>query len=159
MTLADQKQTLLDKIDRVRDQICAVIEGVDPDTIIHQESGWRLRDMLAHIVAWQEEAIAAGLAHIGGDAGIPFKNISSFNADAYEAWKDIDYSEIYDSWLAGYAALKEIVERAPDELWDVEFINSWRLVASLAGHVHSILAHDIEHRDEIRDALDAQGGT
>jgi hypothetical protein len=158
MPLEDEKQSVIERIDRVRDRLKAVIDGVDPDALIHQESGWRLRDVLAHIVAWQHEAIAAGKAHISGQPELPIPNMDRFNQEAYEAWKGRDYQEIYAAWLAVYEELKEIVQRAPADRWNVEFTNSWSFRGTLAQHIQSILAHDIEHREEIEGALAAHGG-
>ncbi len=153
MSLQDEKQALIRAIDDMRDRIGALIDGVDPNTVIHPASGWRLCDLLAHIAAWEQEAIAAGKAHIAGEPEIPRQVIPRFNQEAYEKWKGVEPQAVRAAWLAVYDDLKDVVLRAPAERWKVEFVNSWSLQATLAAHVRAILAHDAEHLAEIRRAL------
>jgi hypothetical protein len=153
MTLEDEERALNETIDRMRDRISALIDGVDPNLVIHQASGWRLRDLLAHIAAWEQEVVAAGKAHIAGEPEIPRQNIPRFNEKAYEKWKGMADQQVHAAWLAVYDDLKDVVLRAPADRWEVAFVNSWGADGTLPQHVHAILAHDAEHVDEIRRAL------
>jgi DinB superfamily len=153
MTLEEEKQALIEAIDYVRDRLNALIDGVDPDVVIHPASGWRLRDVLAHIAAWQREAVAAGRAHIAGEPEIPRQYIPRFNQETYEAWKEVDPQEVRAALWAVYDDLKDMVRHAPDECWDVEFVNSWHSQGTLTQHVRAILSHDAEHVSEIWQAL------
>ena len=156
MTLEEQKQSLIDAIDHVRNRLRTLIEGVDPDLVIHPASGWRLRDVLAHIVAWEREAVAAGKAHSEGKPEIPRQDISRFNQEAYEAWKEVDPQEVKTAHRAVYDELIDVVQRAPAERWGVKFVNSWSARATLDQHVRGILSHDAEHIAEIWHVVAAE---
>jgi hypothetical protein len=157
MTLEDDKAALIERIDYVRDRIAALIEGVEPDTVIHDGSGWRLRDVLAHIAAWQGEAVAAGYSHIAGQGELPRRDIARFNQAAYEEWARLGAPDVLDAWQAVYDDLKDMVRRAPAEAWTDEFVYPWSEKGTLATLVRSILSHDAEHVAEIRAALDRRG--
>jgi len=153
MTLEAEKQALFEKIDYVRDRISELIDGVDPNLVIHSASGWRLCDLLAHITSWQREAVAAGLAHVAGQPEIPRQNVMAFNEASYKQWQSLSQQQIYADWLSVYEELKDVVRRAPAETWQEEFVYSWGQQGTLATLVRSILSHDAEHVAEIQRAL------
>ena len=153
MSMQDEKAALIEQIKHVREVIGGLINDVDPNLIIHADSGWRLRDILVHVTAWEQEAIAAAEAHIGGGPELPLQNIPKFNQDAYEGGRQADAQSVQDAWLMIYDDLIDVVTRAPEESWDIEFICTWGELGTLAQLVRSILSHDEEHAAEIRRAI------
>lgn len=153
MALEDETAALIERIDYVRDRVAALIEGVDTETIIHPASGWSLRDILAHIAAWQREAIAAGDAYLAGKGDTPLRDIHRFNQEAHEDSRRVSTQEVLDDWRAVYEALKDLVRRAPVDTWAGEFVFPWGERGTVATLVRSILSHDAEHAAEIRAAL------
>jgi hypothetical protein len=153
MTLDAEKQALLERIDDVRNRVLNLVEGLDPELVIHPDSGWCLRDVLAHVTAWQREAVEAGRAHIAGGPELPVRYIPRFNQDAYEESRQLSTEEIFAAWREVYDDLKDVVRSAPTDRWNVEFVNSWGARGTLAELVRSILSHDAEHVAEIRRAL------
>jgi hypothetical protein len=153
MTLDDKKQALSNQIDDVRDSLSTLINGVDPNVVIHQDTGWRLHDVLAHILAWEQDAVEACRGHIAGEPDMPMRDIPRFNDAAYQEWRGRAWSEVYAAWWGVYDTLKDVVTRIPADRWDVEFVNSWGAMGTLAFTVRAILAHDAEHIVQIREAL------
>ena len=50
------KQRLIDLLTATHSATIKLLEGVDLETRIYTESGWRIRDILGHIAGWDRQA-------------------------------------------------------------------------------------------------------
>ncbi len=48
----DQKHDFIADFDRLYAAINIALANLDPNTIIYPASGWRVRDILAHLAVW-----------------------------------------------------------------------------------------------------------
>ena len=77
MTTED-KQRLIDLLTDTHSASRMLLEGIDLETRIYSESGWRIRDILGHIASWDRQVAKSLRAFRDGeDYAIP-----NFDEDA-----------------------------------------------------------------------------
>lgn len=127
----------------------AITRGLDEgDWLVPGAAGeWNLKDVLAHIAAWQEETIRL-LPEMARQvvAGIeePFDyDIDAWNAAQYEARRDLSVAEVQKGLLAAREQLIAMLQRLPGEWLDGhEGMRNWAM--------YSTYAHYDEHLPDLR---------
>jgi hypothetical protein len=136
-------QQLLDNLNKDWESYPDRFRKMDParQAIFLQEQGYaNFHDLLAHIVAWWEEAIKIVDAIMDLEE-LPTRqyDLDAFNADAiknYQNWKDTDLLFHYENLRQ---ALIDLVVDLPENGLENQRINNW-LNACLVEHFHT---HDI----------------
>jgi hypothetical protein len=122
------KAALLDTIQNERARLESLLEGLTETQMIELgvEGDWSIKDILAHIAAWERLAMdRIHAAQTGSDLKYPLiagdDFVDQFNAQTYEAHKDQPLSEVQDEFhsthrdfLAQIEALAE--EKLPQKL-------------------------------------------
>lgn len=136
-------QQLLDNLNKDWESYPDRFREMDPvqQAIFLQEQGYAsFHDLLAHIVAWWEEAIKIVDAIMDMEE-LPARqyDLDAFNADAiknYKSWKDADLLFHYENLRQ---ALIDLVVDLPENGLENQRVNGW-LNACLVEHFHM---HDI----------------
>lgn len=119
---------------------------------------WTVKDILAHIIAWERELLEwLAIAAQGHRPDIPLPGtwapyVQSFNDRAYADDRDRPLSEVLANFHQVYDQLLEELQQLPedpnDSLWSV-WLNAeppWELIADFAEHYR-------EHGQQIQDWL------
>src|SRR5579859_1439962 len=105
-----------------RQRLTGLIAGLDPaayETAVPACPGWAVRDVLAHLTAIPEDAIAGRLA------GIPDEE---FTADQIARFADVPVAEMLDRWSAAGPQFEEVVQA----------FQIWPAVIDVASHEQDI---------------------
>lgn len=128
---------------------------VNPEQVIYEETGWRVKDIVAHIATWDAETLRSLYAHRRGSSySIPnFVDTDDFNAFAAHARMDEPMERILADWDATVKWMNILVGTlTPDDLAAEMTYPSGR-----HGQVGALLQEIYEHREthlnHIRTAL------
>jgi hypothetical protein len=115
------RQQLLDRIDNAWSAFQQSYAGLsDAQLIIPGVTGdWSVKDLLAHITIWEEEALKyLPLIMDGGRPprySVTYGGIDAFNAQMVERWRSLSLREIQERHNATHARLIDVVHAAPED--------------------------------------------
>ncbi len=133
------------------------IADLDPQQVIYEESGWRVKDILAHLATWDAETLRSLHTFRRGSAyAIPsYVNADDFNAFAATIRMDESVEQIFSDWDATRRWLRIIISAlTPDEL-----AAEMTYPSGKHGQVEALLIgifdHQTEHLGDIHNSLTA----
>lgn len=154
--MSSEKTALIDSIRQSRAAIKSSIDGVDPQTVIHADSGWTIKDLLAHMTMWEIHYTKGLEAFNAGDEpySIPdysYADIDAYNQRQYERYKAEVMDDVIEKWEAArenfIAAVNAVSEdRLNDRLPAPANPTQNPRAISL---IKFALAHEKWHQDEI----------
>jgi hypothetical protein len=105
------RDELVRQLERTQYEGMATLAELDPYAVVYPESGWQVKDVVAHLAAWDEPTALSFQAYAeGGEYSIPgYHDLEAFNWAAYEGRRDIPYTQVYSDWDAARTRIKEIV--------------------------------------------------
>jgi hypothetical protein len=142
-------QLLADSQSTTRD----LIQGLDPDKRVHPPDGWRIREVIGHLAAWDHETAKSLRAyHDGSEYAIPDFDEDAFNQDAISQQADLSSSQIEHEWEAARQDFIAAVAEIPQDLFPGDLLYPWGDErGSIAQLVRYMVEHDQEHRQEISE--------
>ncbi len=166
----ETKQQILDKLIEIFTRWQELLGDLSEDDIMQPivPSNWTVKDVVAHLWAWQQASIAraeAALQHtqpsyprwweISGPD--PEEDVNRTNAFLYEANKDKPWSMVYADWKAQFERYLELSKQLPEkdllEPKRYAWMGEYPLVASTMGS----LDHHLEHFDILTAWLQDDG--
>lgn len=130
-------------------------------------SEWSIRDVIAHLRAWQQVSIARLEAALldrepqfpswlgGADPFFAEDHADEFNARIYEIHRQRSWSSVYQSWREGFLRFLELAEAIPETMLSETERFPW-----LRGYALSAVLHgSYEHHQEHLAQLSAEPGT
>ncbi|MGB2963128.1 MAG: DinB family protein [Anaerolineales bacterium] len=151
------KENLLKRLADTHTELVQVVEGLDLELVVHQDTHWRIRDILGHIATWDRVLIHAIQTYLSGSEYI-IPNMAGdetdYNAEKVAEQRKLSTSEIFQEWIQAredfIAAVKSIpADKFMDELnfpWGDER-------GSLTLMIEYMIEHNGEHQEEIIRAL------
>jgi uncharacterized protein (TIGR03083 family) len=135
--LSKRQKIFLERLTQARDSLLAVIEGLDDETLSTEKvmDGWTVKDILGHIVSWNEEFranIAAILdgQHPGYDHQISGE--SDFS-DSNQAWaaakKDWPYERVRADIDRDYQEAMELIRSLKPADFRKRGVTPWKPAA------------------------------
>lgn len=129
--------------------------------------GWTIKDVLAHLWAWQQISIArmeAGLQN--QEPNFPkwiVESIENWEEDAdqvnaltYEKFHDKSWAEIYQNWRNGFRQLLDLGAEFPErDLLDGDKYH-WLHGYSLAAYLIASYDHHQEHFEKLKEWLEGR---
>jgi hypothetical protein len=117
------KQNLLDMLEQSHSDLLETVLKCDLEETINKDSGWRRREVLSHIGAW-DRVFTKSL--------VKFTNemehiISDFDEDRYndqtaKAQQDISTAEVIEDWKLARRELIEAVSKIPSDKFLSDFL-------------------------------------
>lgn len=147
------KNALIQRLDEARAKLYLALEQVDPQTELCP--GWTVKDMLAHISAWDEVCVdSLRVLAAGGEPQVTvFQGFDDFNDQATLSHKDMDYDEVFQELVTNRQQFIAAIEEIPAEMLTKRFTYPWGVSGTLRGVVKILAEHEEEHAEEIEDAL------
>jgi hypothetical protein len=154
-----EKARLIDDLDSARRRTLDILKDADENRIVHPASGWRVKDVVAHILIWEEEALAALRARQQGETYTiaDFDSFEQYNARALERRRDAPFEQIKTELHAVREDMKTILRALPPDRFAGVMPYPWPWMGSLSDMMMIMAAHEREHADEIRRAKQAGG--
>jgi hypothetical protein len=144
----------------------ALLDGLDPERLEWSPSPgeWSIKDLLAHISAWDRFALAWLDADARGEApDLPLprmtqQQVDAFNAQVYKAYRERPLAEVLAEFSATYEALYRRASGAPEgdllQSGRYAWLGDWPLYRFLGANSYW---HYGEHLEQLR-ALRANSG-
>ena len=150
MTIED-KQRLIDLLADTHSATSMVLEGIDLETRIYSESGWRIRDILGHIAGWDRQAAKSLRAFRDGeDYAIPNFDEDATNEAMVREQHDWTAEQVFAEWDKAREDFKLAIQEIALDKFPGDLLYPWGDErGSIAQLVEFMTEHDIEHRDEI----------
>src|SRR5688500_14052946 len=145
---------LRERLRRAQGELLAATEGVDPDTMA---GGWSVRDVVAHLVDWNEEILLAAehlLGRRAKPAHHPIVDHDRFNAECAARHAGDDWASLKDR-------LAQTVERAVATAAELEdrleepVEHPWNNRGTIRDLFPGVCGHQAEHTAELRAAPQA----
>ena len=127
-------------------------------------STWSVKDVIAHLMAWQQVSIARlQAAQLGSEPVFPGwlvgqdpeseEDLEQFNARIYATYCEQPWARVNQDWRDGFLRLVKLGKEIPEnDLLDAEkypWLKGYALLAVLQGSCE----HHREHRDSLLDRL------
>ncbi len=150
------KHDILEQLARTHTDAIAELTPLDPQRVIYAESGWRVKDIVGHIVTWEAEYLRALHTHRrGGEYAIDgYTDDDHFNGYAATQRMDEPIERFYDEWHALRDWLLILVRPLTDDQLEAELLFPDHMRASVRYLLIELLEHTQEHLIDIRAALD-----
>ena len=150
MTL-EEKRRLIELLNETHSTTREILEGVDLDLVVYKDSGWRIRDILGHIAAWDRQVVNSLSAfRVDQEYALPDHNEAAFNKQDVLSKQDLPKGQILEEWEQAREAFKEAVEEIPVDQFPGDVLYPWGDERGTITYlVEIMIRHDIKHRDEI----------
>jgi hypothetical protein len=139
-----------------------LLVGLDEDQVAAPllSSAWTTRDVVAHLMAWQQRSIARlEAAHSGGEPRFPtwdpqadpeaLGDTDATNAWIYEHYRDWTWPQVHQAWQAGFNRFLALGEGVPERDLLATNFYPW-----LEGYpLYFILVASYDHHQEHWEAL------
>ena len=154
-----ERKELVDRLKDSHSTTRDVVDGVDSEFPVHTDTGWTVRDILGHIDAWDIQAAKSLRAFgMGNEHSVGDLDEEAFNQQEYRRLRELDPQQSHAAWEGARDEFITAVEQLPDELGAGVLLYPWGERGSLAQLVDEMIEHDVEHRDELIEAIRAAGG-
>jgi uncharacterized protein (TIGR03083 family) len=155
---------ILAALEREHQALEDVLAGLAPEQLTTpiRDDGWTIKDILAHIAAWESEMVTALFHASRGLGGTPSLGKAVENMDAWNAQRHAENAgRSLDRILGDWRGVRQaLVQRL--ESWDDRTINQsvrWRPGRTFAELIEAnSYGHEAEHREEIARWRATQGG-
>ena len=142
------RSQLLKRVDGAWQEFAAACEGFSPQAVV--EPGvvgeWSVKDLMGHVAAWEEEALAA-VSLIAEGKRLPrysaYGGIDAFNDTRWRRFRSLPVEEVRSWFVETHARLLDYLGRVPEGLFVRESRFRRRLRLDTYGHVP-------EHTHQVR---------
>ena len=140
------RQQILAKLDAAWKDFTASYAGLTDDEILQPgvTKAWSVRDIIAHVTTWEEEALKHLPAILEGRTpprySVTYGGIDAFNALMTERKAHLSLADVMRQQRDVHAQLVTLIERAPEDLFARETRFRRRLRLDTYGHYpkHSV---------------------
>ena len=145
----DEKQRLLQSLEDSRAAMRRVVEKVNPQQPLID--GWTIKDVLAHIIGWEEVVLKSLRAHAAGEEWtIPdFKGIDAYNAQAVRQRETLSDEAVRREWDEVREQIRETLQALPDDRFGPKMKAPWGVYITVADAIGVLTEHEHEHAEEI----------
>ena len=149
-------KSLAQKLEETQYEGMAMLAELDPETVVYADSGWRVKDIIAHLTAWDEPTALCFEAHArGSEYSIPgYQGEEALNWAEYEKSRLLPYTDIYAGWDAARTRIKEAVASLSREQLTSKIRYPSGNRDSCATLIREVWEHQQLHFDDILAALE-----
>jgi hypothetical protein len=149
-------KSMVQKLEQTQYEGMAMLAELDPELVVYADSGWRVKDVIAHLIAWDEPTVLCFQAYSeGGEYSIPgYNDLEAFNWSEYEKRRLLPYTEIYARWDAACTGIKKAVAGLTWEQLNGDMRYPAGNIGPCAQLIREIWEHWQLHFDHILAALE-----
>lgn len=155
--MSDDKNNLLNRLTKTHSDIQSIIEGVDLEQQVYEDTDWRIRDILGHIATWDREVTKSLQAYRRGtEYFIPgiSEDETDFNKQAVSEQRKLSTQQIVSEWEQARKDFKASIIDIKADQFPGDLLYTWGDErGSVIQLVEFMIEHDEEHLDEIKKAL------
>jgi hypothetical protein len=146
-----EKERLLASLERSRQSSIAALSDVDDYRVIYPESGWRVKDVLGHLAAWEREVLASIQAFNEGDVYTLGTDhvLDIYNEESYEKRKGLHPAQCRMDWGMVRRDLQFAILELDAARLHEEMQFPWGAHGSVIQLIEEIVQHEEEHIREI----------
>lgn len=110
-----EKETLLQDLKSTFKEVLDTLSKIDPSTVVFDESGWTVRDLIDHIAMWEDEKVKGLEAFIIDDVyltpNFSTDKLSEYNRQMRDARLQCSYDEVIEAWQTIRDRMIDVVEK------------------------------------------------
>ncbi len=157
------KKHLIDKLVDNHLETQAIMENVDLQSPVYKDSGWRVKDIIGHISAWNQEAAQSLRTHRSGSEYL-IPNLDDteveYNARAVHQRREMSGQQILTEWQQSSGELKQAIQDMPINMFPGDMLYPWgEERGTIAKLIEFMIEHSVEHRVEIENAVSLSSET
>jgi hypothetical protein len=153
----EHKEDILRRLSEAHQALKEIVEGLDLELIIHDDTQWRIRDIIGHIATWDRVLIHAIQTFLeGSNYLIPgmVGDETDYNAEKVEEQRKVSTAEILQEWEQAREDFIAAVRQIPAEKLFDELTFPWGdETGSVTRMIEYMIEHDGEHLEEILEVL------
>ncbi|MBA3534235.1 MAG: DinB family protein [Ardenticatenales bacterium] len=152
--MTEQKR-LIDLLASARRETLAALGDVNDLAMVYAESGWRVKDVLGHLAAWEREVLASLQAYHEQDEYTlgPEYVLDAYNEATFERRKEYDPAQCRMDWGMVRRDLQFAVQEiAPDRL-DGPVCYPWGAQGTVTDLIEEVIQHEAAHLKDILAAI------
>jgi hypothetical protein len=143
---------LIRQIDQVREQLRGLVNKTDPTLEICP--GWRIKEVIGHITAWEKVIDKALVTYQAGDP--PFflheQDFDLFNQETVDFRTDWTLEQVIQEWEDARVDLKKTIQKLKESDLEVEMVLPWGSERTIFELIEIVAEHETEHMDEVKKA-------
>lgn len=140
---------LLSEIDQIRTEMGKVVQEIDTSLTIFP--GWTIKEMIAHITAWEIVIHKAIQAFLADDP--PYflheQDFDIFNEEAVDYRASWSLEQTLQEWKDVREDLKKSIQKIKETDLGVEMVLPWGSERTVAELIEIIGEHEGEHMEDI----------
>ena len=147
--------TILEGMQRTRDDLLALGRQDSLDAWIKEATGRRVRDVLAHVAAWELEAARSLEAYAAGSVWKhePF-DVDGLNQTFFEQYRDWSDDQVRALLAQSHAALADATRSLSDDQVIGELVYPWGARGDVETLLLDMWNHEHHHKEQVRHVLD-----
>jgi hypothetical protein len=152
----DEKRRLLELLDQTHAATRETLAGIDLELPVYPDSGWRIRDILGHIAAWDRQVAKSLSAYRDGhEYALADHDEAAFNKQSIAEQQAIETQQLFEEWEKAREEFENAVDEIPIDQFPGDVLYPWGDERStIALLVETMAEHDVEHHNEIVKALE-----
>jgi hypothetical protein len=158
----EHKEDILQRLSEAHRALKETIEGLELDLVIHDDTQWRIRDIIGHIATWDRVLIHAIQTFLNGSEYIipgMAGDETDYNAEKVEDQRKLSTAEILQEWEQAREDFMAAVRKIPAEKLFDELAFPWGdETGSLTRMIEYMIEHNGEHQEEILEELKKSRG-
>jgi uncharacterized damage-inducible protein DinB len=144
--------TIISDLDFGRTQLLQAIEGLSERelTEIHIYDGWTIKDLLAHIIGWDQWVLCTlPLLVENQTEEVPHVESDEFNQKAVEAWQDKSIAEIRAELKITHRQILDMISQLDHVEIDLRRERQGRVITIRSYVIDMMVEHERKHAVEI----------
>ena len=156
MTITEDKARLTELLDDSQRDMLALVQPLNQEQMIYAGGGWRVKDIIAHILAWEEKMTQSLQAYRdGGEYRFSdFATDDDANEYFFRQHHDDPSDAIYTNWAALRTRFKALINELSPTQFEGVFVFPWGERQTITYLIkHDLIPHVQGHRVDIQKVL------
>lgn len=153
--MSHEKDTLLENLKSSFHSSMTALESIDPTTVIFQDSGWTVRDLIDHVSMWEDEKVKGLQAFVNDDVYLTpdfaVEDLSAYNRKMRDARLECSVDDVYSSWRTIRHQLIAVVEIMTENQLKAAMTPPWGGADTIRAIAlaQDAIRHQQEHMEQI----------
>jgi DinB superfamily len=151
-------EELFGQLESCHQEAAAIIQPFDPALVVHTDSSWTLKDLIAHIAIWEDEMVKALQARqqntVYQISDVSPDDWDTYNHRMYDRFREESYADMLDFWHRTRQAFIDTLHAIPADQIYQKFLPPWNGAYEVncywLGRI--ALGHEREHIQQIKQA-------